>query len=268
MDETFHQKQLELSQKLQETTLCLSQKQRLLTRWKLGAGFIVFLALCGVVGIFFNGNWGILLFFTGFGAVIYLIAFFNSECGKDTLTDAWKLQDEEVALAAQQRLLEETWTQQILTQEYPEYYRHVIVPSIIEDYQRHSRISGYFHLVLQMTVIIASLLVTGFTSGLDTKIGLPMPWIAPILSFIVSLCTAVMGFFKFRERSFHMQQTADAIEQETTAFVLGIRHYKGIPHPQAFSEFAERVEHLREEQRKRQQQLEQSSESKETASSS
>lgn len=124
-----------------------------------------------------------------------------------------------------------------------------------------------WHLILQMAVIVTSLLVTGLTSGLDVKLGLHAGWVAPVLSFVVSLCTAIMGFFKFRERSFHLQQTADAIEQEKTALELGIRHYKPLRDESdgAFAEFAERVEHLREEQSKRQQQLEQSSESKEVS---
>jgi hypothetical protein len=55
----------------------------------------------------------------------------------------------------------------------------------------------------------------------------------------------------------NLRQTADAIEHEYNAAELGIRTYKKLSREDALTALAEQVEWLREEQRKREQQLEQ-----------
>jgi hypothetical protein len=74
--------------------------------------------------------------------------------------------------------------------------------------------------------------------------------------------TGIAGFLKFRERAMNQRQTADAIEHEYNAADLGIKKYKGMDRDQAMAELAETVELLREEQRKREQQLEQPAETR------
>ncbi|MFC9608037.1 hypothetical protein ACFTTN_31910 [Streptomyces niveus] len=68
------------------------------------------------------------------------------------------------------------------------------------------------------------------------------------------------GYYKFRERSYFLQQTADAIEEEANAVRLGIGHYSEYGRSQAgeaLKLFTQRVEQHRNEQRRRQQQLDQ-----------
>jgi hypothetical protein len=211
--------------------------------------------------VYLSLAWHWITFLSILGLLAYAVLFFIF--GTGTIYDAWGHRKEVAEANDSLQLLDEAWKQTPNNREYMEYYRQVLVAQVVDDYRRQSKVNRFLHLVLQMTVIITSLLVTGLTSGLDAKLGWNIPWAAPILSFLVSLCTAVIGFFKFRERSFHMQQTADTIEQERTALKLGIRRYKEKTPQAAFAEFAEQVESLREEQRKRQQQLEQSSDSKE-----
>jgi hypothetical protein len=76
-------------------------------------------------------------------------------------------------------------------------------------------------------------------------------------SFTVGLAAGFMGYFKFRERSFYLQQTADAIEAEDNAMTLGIGEYQKLAWPEALAKLVDRIEYLRNEQRRRQQQLDQ-----------
>jgi hypothetical protein len=67
-----------------------------------------------------------------------------------------------------------------------------------------------------------------------------------------------MGYFKYKERSFYLQQTADAIESEWEAVEIGVGRYKRIENEdEALAEFVEEVHRLKSEQKKRQQNLEQ-----------
>jgi hypothetical protein len=71
------------------------------------------------------------------------------------------------------------------------------------------------------------------------------------------------GYFKFRERSMNLQQAADDLEQEYKAVELGIRPYRTFDREEdRLVEFAERAEHIKDQQRKREQQLEQPPEAK------
>ncbi|MGW0773743.1 hypothetical protein ACWD01_08860 [Streptomyces sp. NPDC002835] len=65
---------------------------------------------------------------------------------------------------------------------------------------------------------------------------------------------------EFRERSYFLQQTADAIEEEANAVRLGIGPYSEYgpgSEGEALKLFTQRVEQHRSEQRRRQQQLDQ-----------
>jgi len=67
-----------------------------------------------------------------------------------------------------------------------------------------------------------------------------------------------MGYFKYKERSFYLQQTADAIENEWDAFEVGVGRYKRISdEEEALAEFVDEVHRLKAEQKKREQNLEQ-----------
>jgi hypothetical protein len=46
-------------------------------------------------------------------------------------------------------------------------------------------------------------------------------WATVVLTFIVGIAAGFLGYFKFRERSFYLQQTADAIEHEFNVADLG-----------------------------------------------
>jgi len=63
---------------------------------------------------------------------------------------------------------------------------------------------------------------------------------------------------------YNLQQTADAIEYEISCANKRIYGYEGLDERQVFTKLAQEVGKMRNEQQKRQQQLEQASETKHT----
>lgn len=130
------------------------------------------------------------------------------------------------------------------------------VSAHILQYQEEGDKYRKIHNRLQSVIMVGSL---GATTVAALQAG-PMTadqWVTVGLSLAVSLAAAFMGYFKFRERSFYLQQTADLIEQEVNAMTLGIADYSGLNRQDALARLVERVEVFRNEQRRRQQQLDQ-----------
>ncbi|HWZ20523.1 MAG TPA: DUF4231 domain-containing protein [Ktedonobacteraceae bacterium] len=130
-------------------------------------------------------------------------------------------------------------------------------PGIIQNFRRESnnyRVKANFY---QILIIVGSVLATSASSAVGFGLNNILRWIAPAISIMVAISAGLMAYFKFREKSFNLQQTADAIEQEYNAVELGIGYYKGKQPQEALQLFAEHVELLKDEQKKRQQQLEQ-----------
>ncbi|SHH04573.1 DUF4231 domain-containing protein [Streptoalloteichus hindustanus] len=126
-----------------------------------------------------------------------------------------------------------------------------------DDYRAQARRNRRVHNFFQGIIILGSIIVTSLTSA-----GLEEPWFrwaAVVTAALVSVSAGFTGYFKYRERSFNQQQTADAIEKEYVAAELRIDQYDGCSEEQALRKFALKVEDLKEEQRKRELQLEQSS---------
>lgn len=130
--------------------------------------------------------------------------------------------------------------------------------------KRNRRYSNY----LQWVIIVGSVTTTSLTSASTSSTGSGewFRWGAAAVSAAVTIAAGVTGYFKFRERGFNEQQTADAIEKHYKAAELGIREYNGLNEAEALRRFAQEVEELKEEQRKRELQLEQSSDQRERPS--
>ena len=78
------------------------------------------------------------------------------------------------------------------------------------------------------------------------------------ITFIIGISSGFMGYFKYKERSFYLQQTADAIEVEWEAVDVGVGRYKDIDDEEkSLALFVDEVHRLKSEQKKRQQSLEQ-----------
>lgn len=133
------------------------------------------------------------------------------------------------------------------------YYESV--PGFRDEYRRSAERYRSRHNVFQLTVIVGSILTSVSTTAAAEE-GV-WSWLAVGISALVSISAGVIAYFKFRERSLNLQQTADSIDLEIQAYALRIRRYKGRSPEEASALFAEEVERIREEQRKKELQLEQ-----------
>jgi hypothetical protein len=114
--------------------------------------------------------------------------------------------------------------------------------------------------LLQGVVIIGSLAATGASGAAAV---LPdIRWAVLGITFLVGIASGFTGYFKYKEKGFYLQQTADAIESEYYAYDIGVGRYKERGkdeehEEQALAEFVDEVHKLKAEQRKREQSLEQ-----------
>ncbi len=123
--------------------------------------------------------------------------------------------------------------------------------------KRYRRVNN----ILQGVLIIGSLAATG-ASGVATEVK-SVRWAILGITFVVGISSGFMGYFKYKERSFYLQQTADAIEQEWEAVEVGVGRYKRAKdEEEALEDFVAEVHRLKSEQKKRQQNLEQPPESR------
>ncbi|MFD8599530.1 DUF4231 domain-containing protein [Kitasatospora sp. NPDC059646] len=135
---------------------------------------------------------------------------------------------------------------------------HEYRDSVVEIRDSYRRGAGKYrnrHNFFQVSVLVGSILTSVSTTASAEEGG--WRWFAVALSASVSISAGVISYFKFRERSMNLQQTADALDMEIQSLSLGIRRYKRLPPEEAAACFAEEVERLKEEQRKKELQLEQ-----------
>jgi hypothetical protein len=136
---------------------------------------------------------------------------------------------------------------------------HSDVLTTIDEYRNNARSYRRIHNRFQTMIIIGSLMTTAISTA-AVKYG-SLEWAAVGVSFCVGVSAGMTGYFKFRERSMNLQQAADDLEQEYKAVELGISPYRKIEgenkEEERLVEFAERAEHIKDQQRKREQQLEQ-----------
>ncbi|UXY33242.1 DUF4231 domain-containing protein [Streptomyces sp. HUAS TT20] len=155
-------------------------------------------------------------------------------------------------------------------QEYPELgdrrsrYRDD-VRGIIQQYQGESRHYRRVHNTLQTVIMVGSAIATT-ASSLDTE---PLNWqrITTIaVSFTITVSAAITGYYKYRERAYFLQQTADAVEEQLNGYEYGVGDYQDDDQDAALARLTQNVEGLRNEQRRRQQQLDQPTEQATTGS--
>ncbi|MFB8123302.1 DUF4231 domain-containing protein [Streptomyces bacillaris] len=134
------------------------------------------------------------------------------------------------------------------------------VAGVIEQHRTDSRRYRFIHNMLQNLIMIGAASTTT-VAALDTRNQFTWQNITIVaIGFTVTLAAAFTGYYKYRERSYFLLQTADAIEEEANAFTLGVGPYSDFDadqEQQALKLFTQRVEDHRNEQRRRQQQLDQ-----------
>ncbi|MFD9871567.1 DUF4231 domain-containing protein [Streptomyces niveus] len=133
---------------------------------------------------------------------------------------------------------------------------------VVAQYGRESRHYRRVHNTLQSLIMIGSTAVTTI-AALGQQDWNWQTLSVVVLGFSITLASAFTGYYKYRERSYFLRQTADAIEEELNAVMLGIGDYSKFSEEQegeALAKFTQRIETLRSEQRRREQQLDQPAE--------
>ncbi|MFD0723215.1 SLATT domain-containing protein [Streptomyces globosus] len=97
------------------------------------------------------------------------------------------------------------------------------VAGVIEQHRTDSRKYRLIHNTLQNLIMIGAASTTT-VAALDTRNQFTWQNITIVaIGFTVTLAAAFTGYYKYRERSYFLLQTADAIEEEANAFTLGRR---------------------------------------------
>ncbi|WP_326615144.1 DUF4231 domain-containing protein (plasmid) [Streptomyces scopuliridis] len=170
-----------------------------------------------------------------------------------------KLEDDLEVLHLTERVMNAALPQSLMLRR--NVYREDVA-SLVEQYEADSRRYRSIHNRLQTLIMVGSASTTTI-AALDT--GKELTWQGLTLtftSFAITVAAMFTGYYKFRERSYFLQQTADAIDEEANAVALGIGPYSDFgpgQEQEAMKLFTQRVEDHRNEQRRRQQQLDQPS---------
>ena len=277
LDNNKEEKRLKLVLEIEETKFRYKTARRPVA-WYVALLFFTLLLLSlaiAVEGIFYTNPfisaWAVFLkfvfaiLFIGLTAYFFLNVYSSGDFygfkAIDRIKNLISLKEDIEGLQVTLRILDELI---IARRPHEEKYQEELASTIAKYKGRANRNRSLYYFI-QMIIIFCSLLVTGLTSGLNNLIKVfGNPWVTPAISFSVSFLTAMVTLFRFREKGHNQQQTADAVEFEISCYKKGIFGYKNLSDTEAFTRFAEEVEKLRNEQRKRQQQLEQSSETKQT----
>ncbi|WP_405454368.1 DUF4231 domain-containing protein [Streptomyces achromogenes] len=118
---------------------------------------------------------------------------------------------------------------------------------------RNRRVHNSFQLVIISGSIVVSTL-TAMNQGSNVALSIT----TSSLSALVGISAGVTGYFKFRERGTTSQSTADDIEKNYNASGFQLGDYEGMDEISRLIHYAGTVEKIKEEQRKREIQLEQS----------
>ncbi len=129
------------------------------------------------------------------------------------------------------------------------------IPTELDSLRKDGRKYRRRHNLAQTIIILGSLGGTAVTALADTPA--PLKYWAMGITFSVGAAAGFTGYYKWRERAFYLQQTADDMERHATAFELGIYPYDDSDESARLAKLAKEIELLRVEQRKREQQLDQ-----------
>lgn len=130
------------------------------------------------------------------------------------------------------------------------------IPEVVESFRRESNRNRRKGNLFQNVIIVGSLLASSATTS--SVYYEPARWVAVVLSLLVAIAAGFISYYKYRERSFNLQQAADSIERNYYSVELRAGRYAVAGDEKAaYRIFVNEVESLREEQSKRQQQLEQ-----------
>ncbi|TDC10926.1 DUF4231 domain-containing protein [Nonomuraea longispora] len=134
----------------------------------------------------------------------------------------------------------------------------------IEIFRRDSRRYRRINNAFQSLVIIGSLFAASMSSLAVEQEN--FRWATVVATFLVGISAGFTGYFKFKDRGFYLQQTADALEHEWSIYDLSIGRYKRLKPEDALADFVEEAERIKAEQRQREQNLDQPSDGRDSTS--
>jgi ABC-type multidrug transport system fused ATPase/permease subunit len=119
----------------------------------------------------------------------------------------------------------------------------------VDTYKDSSRRLRWTNNILQIVVIIGSLLAATFAGAGGNN---PTArWGAVIAGAFASFAASMIAFFKFRERSFSLEQAASSIESELNSYDLNGGRYRRLEEDEKQPELVEAIEVARSELRQR-----------------
>lgn len=133
----------------------------------------------------------------------------------------------------------------------------------IEELRRESQYYRNVSNIVQGIVIVGSLL--GSFMAASSFFVREYSWFVAINSLAIGIASGFAGYWKYKERSFYSQQTADLIEHEIESFDLQIGRYEKGGTEEKNLLFAREILRLRQDQKMREQNLDQPSSSGEEA---
>ncbi|MET8509295.1 DUF4231 domain-containing protein [Streptomyces sp. NPDC004787] len=136
---------------------------------------------------------------------------------------------------------------------------------LIAQYRKSADSNRRVHNFFQLIIITGSI-ITSTLTAMNEGSSLALRIATSTLSAFVGISAGVTGYFKFRERGYNLQSTADEIEKHYNASQFMLDEYASsgedpLSEDDRLRKYAGFVERLKEEQRKRELQLEQSSSS-------
>ncbi|MER6911328.1 DUF4231 domain-containing protein [Streptomyces sp. NPDC000594] len=130
---------------------------------------------------------------------------------------------------------------------------------LIDTYRRRASRNRRVHNLFQL-IIISGSIVTSTLTAMNPGRNDVLAIVTSALSALVGISAGITGYFKFRERGSTSQSTADDIERHYNASQFRLDDYaQDASEADRLRRYAGIVERLKEEQRKRELQLEQSS---------
>ncbi len=217
------------------------------------AGLKVLLWLHGDTPTAINGICTATVFFLAIASVVQLVLEFQSDSPWEDPKTPVKQLKLKLALAEERHVLEARRHTPPVTDRQASYKERI--PGEILRLRKESRHYRRLHLLMQWMLFISSAAISAVTAWYDPP--QPAKGVLIGLGATVTVITAAAGYFKPRERAFNLQQTADSIEQHTTALELGIAPYSAADEKGNLALYATTIEGLRAEQRMREQQLDQ-----------
>ncbi|NEB75310.1 DUF4231 domain-containing protein [Streptomyces sp. SID14478] len=128
---------------------------------------------------------------------------------------------------------------------------------VIASYRAQASRNRRVHNAFQLVIITGSIVVSTLTA-MNEGSNKALSIVTSALSALVGISAGVTGYFKFRERGTTSQSTADDIEKNYNASGFQLDAYAGMEEFPRLILYAGTVERIKEEQRKREIQLEQS----------